>query len=408
MAALLGAALLAAALATGCGSARDRDEADFRGELLTSDQVGILSFAELDASLAVTGLSATLGPVACDVAVHRLVHRSAGVLGEPATVSAAMLVPQGERCPGPYPLLAYARGTDDDRDRTLADPSDRETALLAATFATRGYLVVATDYLGYAASDYPLHPYLHPATEASSVLDAIRAARAAAARLGVADNGQVFLAGYSQGGHAVMATHRAIERERPQDIALDASAPMSGPYDLSVNLQAQASALPRWLESALRDAIASRDEPAGVDQAGSPDPAIDPASGSPLAIVTETAGLLRLDDPQALLRSLPALQQALTDNSVADWSPQAPMLMCHGSRDPVVPFEDARRTHAGFVARGATQVRLVDVETLAGASASLPPAGAAGHEALAGYHQRLVPPLCFAIARDELFEPLRR
>jgi predicted esterase len=377
--------------------------------------VGVLSVADLDTSTARAGISDTIGPAACDVAVHRLVHASRGVRGEPVTLSAALLVPQGARCPGPHPIVAYARGTEQDRDRTLASLADRETGLLAATFATRGFVVVATDYLGYAASDHPYHPYLDPVTEAAAVLDSIRAAREAAARLGVADNGQVFLAGYSQGGHATMAAHRALERDAPADIALVASAPMAGPYDLAATLQAQAGSLPGWLEAAFRDAIAPNDGPALPGDQALPDgliPVAEPIVAGPatrivFAIANGGVEPVRLDDRQGLLGSLLVLRQALVANSVSDWAPRAPMLMCHGSRDPVVPFADAQLTHAGFVARGATQVRLVDVEARPALSEALPPVGATG-AALAGYHQRTVPPLCFAIVRDELFEPLRR
>ena len=38
-------------------------------------------------------------------------------------------------------------------------------------YAAQGYAVVATDYLGYAKSNYSFHPYLHADSEASSVID---------------------------------------------------------------------------------------------------------------------------------------------------------------------------------------------------------------------------------------------
>jgi len=65
-------------------------------------------------------------------------------------------------------------------------------------FVAQGYAVVATDYLGYALSEYPFHPYMHADSEASAVIDSIRAARHAAKALGLALNGKVMLSGYSQ------------------------------------------------------------------------------------------------------------------------------------------------------------------------------------------------------------------
>ena len=46
-------------------------------------------------------------------------------------------------------------------------------------------------------------------------------------------NSQLFLAGYSQGGHATMALHRLIEGQHSDEFTVTASAPAAGPYDLS-------------------------------------------------------------------------------------------------------------------------------------------------------------------------------
>lgn len=86
-------------------------------------------------------------------------------------------------------------------------------------------------------STYSYHPYLHADSEATSVIDSIRAARNVAALQGFGLSGKVMLTGYSQGGHASMATHRAIERDMPGEISVVAGAHLSGPYNLSGSLQ---------------------------------------------------------------------------------------------------------------------------------------------------------------------------
>src|ERR1035437_2654049 len=137
-----------------------------------------------------------------------------------SNASGAVLVPSGAGCPGPFPLVAYAKGTDVQKPRTLANLQDSETFVLMAFYAAQGYAVVATDYLGYALSTYPYHPYLHADTAASMVIDSIRAARNAAPALGLALNGKVMLTGFSQGGHAAMATQRAIEQQNSGEFNL--------------------------------------------------------------------------------------------------------------------------------------------------------------------------------------------
>ena len=160
-------------------------------------------------------------------------YDTVGVKGEDTNASAVMLVPAGSCAAASHPLVAYAKGTDVQKPRTLANPNDPETFLLAAMYAAQGYAVVATDYLGYAKSNYSYHPYLHADSEATSVIDSIRAARHAAANQGANLSGKVMLTGYSQGGHSSMAAHRAIERDHAGEINVVAGAHLAGPYNLS-------------------------------------------------------------------------------------------------------------------------------------------------------------------------------
>ena len=52
--------------------------------------------------------------------------------------------------------------------------------------------------------------------------------------MSISDNGEVFITGYSQGGHAAMATHKYVEENGLlSEFNIVASAPASGPYDMS-------------------------------------------------------------------------------------------------------------------------------------------------------------------------------
>jgi pimeloyl-ACP methyl ester carboxylesterase len=179
-------------------------------------------------------LQVLTGPATCDVTVVQINYQTPGAQpAEMSNASAAVLIPGGENCPGPFPLIAYAHGTEFEKNRTMANPDDDETFALIAFYAAQGYAVVATDYLGYALSAYPYHPYIHAETEASAVIDSIRATRLAAESLGLALNGKVMVTGYSQGGHAAMAAQRAIEKNHAGEINLVAAAHLSGPYRVS-------------------------------------------------------------------------------------------------------------------------------------------------------------------------------
>lgn len=387
--------LLFAALLAACGGADDPPpsppaaaapppvasfEAPDPAWLTDTSTVAVLGKALVDQASASRGWAALAGSARCDVTLHAILHPAQAPDGSLTSASGAVLVPGGPDCPGPYPVVSYARGTDLDRDRTLARPDDRETQALAGFFAARGYVVVATDYLGYARSAFPWHPYLQAESQARTQVEAIRAGAVLLSRLGVATRGRLMLAGYSQGGHAALAAQRAIERDRPAGVPpLVASGAMSGPYDLPGSLADFAATLPRWIAE---------------------------ARGTPLAAPVELrlGGLFRTETTE-WLADRDRLRETLQTNSVIGWQPVAPVLLCGGARDPVVPFGNTTRAAADFTARGST-VTVVDVDREPAYAPGLPPPDA-GPDALGRYHQGQVPPACFAAVRDRLFEPLR-
>ena len=344
----------------------------------TLKQVAVLPRADIDAAAAGRGWLDVTGPARCDVAIHEIVHPTSGPSGQPTQVSGAVFVPSGAGCAGPHPLLSYSRGTDLERTRALARPDDRESQAVMGFFAARGYLVVASDYLGYAQSTFPYHPYLHAESVARTNIDALTAARRLLAAQGVSDDGRLFVTGYSQGGHAALATQRAIERDRPAGLTVVASGPMSGPYDLVGSFSDLALLLPLLAN----------------------------IGGSQAAQAVE----LRLGDVvgtgvEELLREQDTLREALVVNTVIGWRPLAPMLLCGGARDPIVPFSNTRNAAADFTARGASVV-VVDVDQEPAWQSRLPPPGASLSD-LGSYHHGDVPPLCFAAVRDRLFDPVR-
>ncbi len=224
----------AAAVLAACGGSDGPD----RGELLDpATIVATLTAAQINAATAQSGLQAVSGPAKCDVKVVALNYATIGAKGEDgANASGVMLVPAGSdpACSGAAPLVAYARGTQVLKPRTLANPNDSETFSLIAFFASQGYAVVATDYLGYAKSTYTYHPYLHADSEASAVIDSVRAAANAASAVGAKLSGKVMFTGYSQGGHSSMAAQRAAEdKDKIKDFSVVAGAHLAGPYNLA-------------------------------------------------------------------------------------------------------------------------------------------------------------------------------
>jgi hypothetical protein len=125
----------AAALLAGCGGGSD--DAPARGSLVEAPAtVGTLTTAQIDAG----PLKPLTGAAKCDVKIVALNYNTIGPKGEQTNASAAMLVPVASTTcvTTGEPLLAYAKGTDVQKPRTLANPTDGETFLLAAMYAAQG------------------------------------------------------------------------------------------------------------------------------------------------------------------------------------------------------------------------------------------------------------------------------
>lgn len=107
-----------------------------------------------------------------------------------------------------------------------------ETATIAALpFLAQGFAVAMPDYVGQ--GDSPgRHPYPLGKINAWSGIDLIPYARSIAAARGHDPGQNVYITGYSEGGAVAMWAGRHAE-ENPGLLDLKATAPLSGPYDLS-------------------------------------------------------------------------------------------------------------------------------------------------------------------------------
>ncbi len=425
-------AIAAAALLAACGGGGDNDT---RGQLLEAPQtVTTLSAAQIDAGTASSGLQALAGTARCDVRVVALNYVTPGVNNEPANASGVMLVPAGACASASHPLVAYAKGTDVQKPRTLANPTDSETFLLASMYAAQGYAVVATDYLGFAKSSYTYHPYLHADSEASSVIDSIRAARNAAAAQGVSLSGKVMVTGYSQGGHASMAAHRAIERDNAGEINLVAGAHLAGPYNLSGSIQLPNAIagyqffvpyiITSWqkIYGGLYSSVTQvfKQPYAGYIENLLPSPTLTYTTlvtsgtlpgGTPEQARDAVFQSAYLADVQTNANH--PLVQAARRNDLLNFSPRARTLLCGGSGDPTVPPAVHQvPAKAFFDSRGLTNVTSVDVDPAiraafgVGGAAPTDPTSAAFATYYGNYHGSYEPPFCHAQARA-VFETVK-
>jgi dienelactone hydrolase len=228
------------------GSAGAQDTSGDRGSLLQNPPVRLTALSAVDfkASLqtSATGqnLLAIAGAPVCDIDVQYLQYATVGALDEKTTATGVLMTPSGAdpKCAGPRPVVMYAHGTNITKSLNMAALNDtsnaayRESVQIAAIYAAQGYIVVAPNYAGYDSSTLSYHPYLNADQSSKEMIDILTAAKKALPTLlnPAADNGKLFITGYSQGGHVAMATHRAMQAA---GIKVTAAAPMSGPYALA-------------------------------------------------------------------------------------------------------------------------------------------------------------------------------
>jgi pimeloyl-ACP methyl ester carboxylesterase len=407
---MLGAALLAA-----CGGSSTPNGALIDSPVL----LATLTKAQFDGG----PLTAFSGKAKCDVKVVSLNYVTPGAMGERSNASGVLLLPSGADCTAAAPLVAYAKGTDVQKPRTLANPADSETFLVAAMYASQGYAVVATDYLGFAKSNYSYHPYLHADSEATSVIDSIRAARNAVSSQGASLNGKVMLTGYSQGGHASMAAHREIEKSLSSEINVVAGAHLAGPYNLSGSMKlTEAIAgyqffvpylVTAWqkIYGNLYSDVKTAFKAPYADSIESllPSPTLNyttlVTSGKLPGINGETPNQARdaLFQPafssDILTNPNNATFLAAKKNDLLDWTPKSQLMLCGGSGDPTVPpaVHQAVMKKA-FDDKGLKNVTSVDVDPyIAATYGPVTLANAATY--YGNYHGTYEPPFCHAQAK---------
>jgi hypothetical protein len=251
---LLGMAATAALLA-GCGGGEEggsvSDTSGARGSLVQSPPLRLVSLTagQLQATLSASSSGAQLlqvtGAPTCGVDVHYIEYGTVGAANEKTNATGALMVPNGSSaaCSGARPVVLYAHGTTTAKGYNIAaitDPANAgagEGGLLAAMYAAQGFIVVAPNYAGYDKSTLSYHPYLVADQQSKDMIDALAAARKALPGLlaPAADNGKLFITGYSQGGHVAMATQRAMQAAGTPVTALVGQ---SGPYALSTLVDA--------------------------------------------------------------------------------------------------------------------------------------------------------------------------
>jgi pimeloyl-ACP methyl ester carboxylesterase len=214
----------------GCGPARSQlpayhGDPQVRGSVVSVEHVGAHSAIEIRALLWVAKVPAQ---VSKSVDLYRITYWSR-TNGKPVLVSGLMSLP--DRGP-PKGTVLWMHGTNYDRKGSVSHPSTEEGVLLSGVFAGGGYLFVAPDLLGLGVSKAP-QAYLYNPSTIDVTLDFLRAAQIVSKDLGRPWNPNLYVAGFSQGGHSAAVIARELERLDDPRWRLKAAAGIEGAYNLA-------------------------------------------------------------------------------------------------------------------------------------------------------------------------------
>ncbi len=253
----------------------------------------------------------------------------------------------------------------------------RKTALhlkgenaISAGFAADGYLVIMPDYIGLGKGD-KFHLYQNSESEATATIDMLLAIQQLNEKFEIKTNNQLFLTGYSQGGHACLATQRKLQNEYANRFTITASSPMSGAYDMS-GVQATVMVKPYpepiylpYLLIGINEVYNITDDYSKLFR--TPYDSLVPILYN---------GEYSMSEINKFLPEIPAdvvhpdmldkyknnpdfkFNFALKENDLLDWKPEAPTQLCYCNADKIVLYENALIAHQIMKENGSTSVKL--------------------------------------------------
>ena len=223
--------LLLLLLLIGCEGTKTEDCATAesgRGHIISVLPFGSIGIDFLEDFIKENNLDIGVTPVT-GIKVYSIVYETVDWNGEPRQASGAIYVPDEDHSGKSYPIYSGQHGTESKRSNVASITPLR--GFDAMFVASVGYIGSSPDLLGLGISNDVVHPYVH-AFVAEAVLDKIRATKNWLCDNDVNETGQLFLAGYSEGGYVAMATHKLIEEKYATEFTVTASTPMAGPYDM--------------------------------------------------------------------------------------------------------------------------------------------------------------------------------
>jgi pimeloyl-ACP methyl ester carboxylesterase len=303
--------------------------------------------------------------ISTDVDVYRIVYNTS-VNNEPIKASGLICVPSAQ---GEYPVLCFQNGTNTVNancpSENVTDPSYQ----MVEAAASLGFIVLMPDYPGFGESSDIPHPYLITEPTVKSITDMLYAVKelGSGGFPGITIKNEYYLLGYSQGGWATLALHKAIEQEYSADFNVKASVCGAGPYDMTLLFNGMVNATTYQMPVYIAYIVNAYSV---YNQFTNP---VTDIFNEPYASMLNslfngnltseqinsqlTVDITALFTPEFLSGhdtdpKYSSVREALVTNSVSPWKTEVPLLLVHGGGDTTVDPSSTENIYNGMIQAG--------------------------------------------------------
>ncbi len=335
------------------------------GKLISYQLVHSYSIKELDSLWKSAKISKFMARINNPLDVFEVIYETTWHDGTSIKASGIFFLPREKG--KEFPMICYDHGTQLVKMRKIGFAGEQA---ICTAFCASGYMVAFPDYVGMGSGEKTAL-YLHAETEASASIDLLRALRELLMKEDAKQSKYLFLTGYSQGGHATMATLKVMQEKYPNEFKVTASAPMSGPYDLAGGQKevifkpySYIAYLPFLMYSyqeiykCFNDSTCSFKSPYAemlpplYDGTHSMSEVNKLMPEMPKDILTD-----KFLKDYITIDNFP-FKLDLIENSLCDWKPESPVLFCYCKADEQVSYKNAIVASETMKAKGAKNIKM--------------------------------------------------
>ena len=339
-------------------------------QIISYQKINSFTIEELNNKWKDFSIPKSISPINYAVDIYDVIYYTEWHDGTMVKASGLYFVPIKE---GKNPLLVYNHGTR--LNPKYRDENCNREGLLCLIFSTDGYAVIAPDYVGLGHGE-KTHLYMHSDSEANAGIYFMKAIKELNEELNIELNEQLFISGYSQGGHAALSLHKKLEEDYQEQYTVTASSPMSGPYDpedVQASVMFKYYSQPHYLPYLLvsyNEVYNMFPDSTFYDIFVPPyDSIVFKYFSGQISFDNKTT----LDDVNSLLPNVPVnmlrkdvvelyqtdynfFKKFIAQNNVYDWKPNAPVQFCYCKSDEEVLYENSILAYKSMRENGAKNI----------------------------------------------------